>query len=338
MVCVWGKEPCFRPVFRWLSSTKNVSCGGLCVANQPRNTGQNCSINSFTITYREIYGKITYKILNFVSDLRKSSNIRMKKIVSDLLVTESVLLREDYVLLKLTADRDELPEVLPGQFVEVRVDDSPSTFLRRPISINFVIPEKNEIWLLVHAVGDGTKKMAMLKAGDRLNCMLPLGRGFSLPEGEGRRVLLVGGGVGTAPLLYLGKCLKNAGHHPTFLLGGRSAADILQVELFEAYGPVCITTEDASRGEKGFVTNHSVLSSERFDAIASCGPKPMMKAVAAFAAANNIDCEVSLENMMACGLGACLCCVEKDKEGHNVCVCKEGPVFNINQLQWLISK
>ena len=91
MVCVWGKEPCFRPVFRWLSSTKNVSCGGLCVANQPRNTGQNCSINSFTITYREIYGKITYKILNFVSDLRKSSNIRMKKIVSDLLVTESVL-------------------------------------------------------------------------------------------------------------------------------------------------------------------------------------------------------------------------------------------------------
>lgn len=141
-----------------------------------------------------------------------------------------------------------------------------------------------------------------------------------------------------SPLALSGQMFENAGHHPTFLLGGRSAADILQVELFEAYGPVCITTEDASRGEKGFVTNHSVLSSERFDAIASCGPKPMMKAVAAFAAANNIDCEVSLENMMACGLGACLCCVEKDKEGHNVCVCKEGPVFNINQLQWLISK
>lgn len=262
----------------------------------------------------------------------------MKKIVSDLLVTEAVLLREDYVLLKLTADRDELPEVVPGQFVEVRVDNSPSTFLRRPISINFVIPEKKEIWLLVHAVGDGTRKMAKLKAGDRLNCMLPLGRGFSLPEGEGKRVLLVGGGVGTAPLLYYGKCLKKAGHQPVFLLGGRSAVDILQVEMFEAYGPVYITTEDASRGEKGFVTNHSVLSSEHFDAIASCGPKPMMKAVAAFAADNNVNCEVSLENMMACGLGACLCCVEKDKDGHNVCVCKEGPVFNIKQLQWQISK
>ena len=97
---------------------------------------------------------------------------------------------------------------------------------------------------------------------------------------------------------------------------------------------MCITTEDSSMGEKGFVTNHSVLT-EHFDRIYTCGPKPMMVAVARYAKENNIDCEVSLENMMACGLGACLCCVEKTTEG-NLCVCKEGPVFNVKRLLWQI--
>ena len=92
------------------------------------------------------------------------------------------------------------------------------------------------------------------------------------------------------------------------------------------------TTEDASLGEKGFVTNHSVLN-EKFDKIYTCGPKPMMMAVAAYAKQNNIACEVSLENKMACGLGACLCCVEDTKEGHR-CVCTDGPVFSIDELKW----
>ena len=262
----------------------------------------------------------------------------MKKIVSDLFVSEAVLLRDDYVLLKLRTQHELLPEITPGQFVEVLVEHSPSTLLRRPISINYVMPENNEIWLLVHAVGEGTKKLLKAKTGDVINCVLPLGHGFSIPKEKEQNILLVGGGVGTAPLLYYGKLLYEAGHHPTFLLGGRSSRDILQTELFEKYGEVCITTEDATLGEKGFVTNHSILNKKNFDAIATCGPKPMMKAVAGYAASNNISCEVSLENMMACGLGACLCCVEKNKDGHNVCVCKEGPVFNINQLQWLISK
>lgn len=263
----------------------------------------------------------------------------MKKIVSDLLVTGVDLLREDYVLLRLSDSAHPLPEMRPGQFVEVRIDKSPTTFLRRPISINFVDTEKNEVWLLVHAVGDGTRCLLKTKVGETLNCMLPLGNGFSVPEkGVARQMLLVGGGVGTAPLLYYGKCLREAGHEPTFLLGGRSAADLLQLEKFRTYGTVCVTTEDGSMGEKGFVTNHSLLDSRKFDAIATCGPKPMMLAVARYAAAHDIECEVSLENLMACGLGACLCCVEKNKEGHNVCVCTEGPVFNINQLQWPISK
>lgn len=259
----------------------------------------------------------------------------MKKIVSELLVLEAELLREDYVLLKLKADHDDLPVIKPGQFVEIRIDNSQTTFLRRPISINFVSPENNEIWLLVHGIGDGTKSLLRIKAGERLNCVLPLGHGFSIPDGKNKTVLLVGGGVGTAPLLYFGKLLKDVGHNPIFLLGGRSAKDILQIEEFRKYGEVYVTTEDASLGERGFVTNHSILKKEIFDSLATCGPKPMMKAIATFAKSHNISCEVSLENMMACGLGACLCCVEKNNEGHNVCVCKDGPVFNINELQWL---
>jgi dihydroorotate dehydrogenase electron transfer subunit len=99
---------------------------------------------------------------------------------------------------------------------------------------------------------------------------------------------------------------------------------------------VFLTTEDGSAGERGFVTQHSLLGRETFDSIATCGPKPMMMAVARYARQADTPCEVSLENMMACGLGACLCCVEPDAEGHNVCVCKEGPVFNINRLSWQI--
>ena len=125
------------------------------------------------------------------------------------------------------------------------------------------------------------------------------------------------------------------GCRPTFSLGGRSACDVLQLDMFKEYGDVYITTEDGSEGEKGFVTQHSILSSERFDRISTCGPKPMMVAVARYAKSNNITCEVSLENMMACGVGACLCCVENTNEGH-VCVCKEGPVFNVNKLLWQI--
>ncbi len=262
----------------------------------------------------------------------------MKKTISDLLIKEAKLLREDYILLRLTHPEQPLPEMLPGQFVEVRIDHSPATFLRRPISINFADKDTNELWLLVHGIGEGTRTLLAAKAGDRLNCLLPLGNGFTIPEGKGQKLLLVGGGVGTAPLLYYGKILKEAGHTPVFLLGGRSKRDLLQLEQFQTYGEVHLTTEDGSAGERGFVTNHSILEKETFDAIATCGPKPMMQAVARFAVSKDIPCEASLENLMACGLGACLCCVEKTADEHNVCVCKEGPVFNVKQLKWQISK
>ena len=258
----------------------------------------------------------------------------MKNYCLDLIVTELVRPHKNYVLIKLT-HAQPLPDMMPGQFAELRVDHSPTTFLRRPISINNVDYDRNELWLLVAAVGDGTRQLQKLQKGDRLNCMLPLGNSFTMPTDSAQKVLLVGGGVGVAPLLYFGKRIKAMGGEPTFLLGARSAKDVLERELFEQVGRVLITTEDGSEGEKGFVTNHSVLAQEHFDRISTCGPKPMMMAVARYAFKNDIECEVSLENKMACGVGACLCCVEKTVEG-NKCVCKEGPVMNIKKLTWQI--
>lgn len=256
------------------------------------------------------------------------------KYILDLTVRSVEQIHERYVLIRLTDDKP-LPEMLPGQFVEVRVDDSPTTFLRRPISIHFVDRQRNELHLLVAAVGDGTRKLAGLKAGSRLNCVLPLGNGFTMPESADERFLLVGGGVGVAPLLYMGAAMQAKGVEPTFLLGARSAKDLLMLDEFRKYGRVFVTTEDGSEGERGFVTNHSVLESEQFTRIATCGPKPMMVAVARMAVKLGVECEASLENMMACGVGACLCCVEKTVEG-NLCVCKEGPVFNTKRLLWQI--
>ena len=243
---------------------------------------------------------------------------------------------DGYVLLKLT-DNEPLPAIRAGQFVEIKVENSPQTFLRRPISVNFVDEAHNELWLLIQVVGEGTRHLASLQVGDTLNVLFPLGNGFSQGV-AGERVLLVGGGVGIAPLLEYAKQLRQVGATPYLLLGGRSANNLLQLDLFRQYGEVFVTTEDASMGEKGFVTNHSFLESYKsqpFQRISCCGPKPMMMAVAKWAKEHQVSCEVSLENLMACGLGACLCCVEKTVKG-NVCVCKEGPVFDINELTWQI--
>ncbi|HOU68730.1 MAG TPA: dihydroorotate dehydrogenase electron transfer subunit [Paludibacteraceae bacterium] len=258
----------------------------------------------------------------------------MRKYLLDLTVSGNEKLSGNYILMKLTSE-ERLPDMLPGQFAEVRVDNSPSTFLRRPISIHFVDRDANELWFLIQLVGDGTRKLAELKKGDIVNVMVPLGNSFTMPSLEQQELLLVGGGVGIAPMLMLGAALHNLGYEPTFLIGARTKKDLLQLDAFENYGKVYMTTEDASCGEKGFVTNHSILSQKKFDKIYTCGPTPMMKAVAAYAAKNNIDCEVSLENKMACGVGACICCVTDTTEGHK-CVCSDGPVFNIKDLKWQI--
>ena len=253
----------------------------------------------------------------------------MKKYCLDLTVKAVEHLNEKYVLLRLT-DNISLPEMLPGQFVEIKVEGSPNTYLRRPISIHYVDRENNELWLLVATIGDGTKAMAALQPGEKMNVVLPLGNGFTIAVGK---TLLVGGGVGVAPLLYAGKAIKELGGEPVFLLGARTRKDLLELDKFREVGRVFLTTEDGSEGERGFVTNHSIWHQESFDRIEVCGPKPMMVAVSRLARELSVPCEVSLENMMACGLGACLCCVEDTVDGH-VCVCTEGPVFDIEKLKW----
>jgi len=260
----------------------------------------------------------------------------MKKFELELVVVDNKILNAKHFLLILRNPENNgfLPEMLPGQFVQVLIKNSPTTFLRRPISINFVDRKLGELWLLVQIKGEGTQYLSNLKPGDVLNVLIPLGNGFTMPH-QKNKILLVGGGVGVAPLLFFGMLLKERGIEPTFLLGARDKEGLLELDYFKKLGRVLITTEDGSEGEQGFVTQHSILKRESFDRLAVCGPKPMMQAVAHYAKTAGIDCEVSLENLMACGLGACLCCVEKTIRG-NVCACQEGPVFHIKDLLWQI--
>ena len=255
----------------------------------------------------------------------------MKKVLVDLTIKEVQHVNANCVLLVMCSETP-LPATLPGQFAELRVDNTPSVVLRRPISVHSFDAAKNEIGFLVQVVGDGTRWLASLKAGDKVNTLMPLGNGFTMPAESGGRYLLVGGGVGSAPLYYLAEQLKKNGNDFVILVGARAQKDLYRRDAYEALGRVEYTTEDGSLGEKGYVTNHSVLA-EKFDRIYTCGPKPMMLAVAKYARENGIECEVSLENKMACGLGACLCCVEDTKEGHK-CVCTDGPVFSIDELKW----
>ena len=253
----------------------------------------------------------------------------MKKITDFRLIEKKEWAKSTYLLLQ---SDEPLEEIKAGQFVQVRVDDAQHTYLRRPISIHDVDYQNRTITLLVQRVGEGSNKIADTEHNATLNIIYPLGNGFTIPE-KSQNAILVGGGIGIAPLYYLGKMLKEKGIEPQFLLGGRSKSDLIMLEDFEAVGKVYITTNDGSLGEEGFVTQHSIWKEKKFDMIYTCGPKPMMMALTKMARENNIDCEVSLENLMACGLGACLCCVENTIEGH-VCVCKEGPVININKLLW----
>ena len=266
----------------------------------------------------------------------------MKKFITDFKVIENISLSQRIFLLKLTpADGSKIAETHPGQFAELRIDHEPKVFLRRPISINYIDEKTNQLWLLIQKAGNGTNLLAESKVGDIINIVYPLGNGFTI-DGKGY-YLLIGGGVGVAPLLQLGKTLKDNGNEVSFLLGGRTATDIVQVQEFCAIGTVFITTEDGTQIEgldcqKGFVTQHSCLKSGVFDFIRVCGPAPMMKSVAKTISgwtenATAHYCEVSLENKMACGIGVCLCCVENTKDGHK-CVCTDGPVFDIKELNW----
>jgi dihydroorotate dehydrogenase electron transfer subunit len=256
-----------------------------------------------------------------------------KKEVRNLVVTDNAQLNATNFLIKLSSS-EPLPKLLPGQFVNIEIKDSSEIFLRRPFSVFDVDYSQNSFSIIVKILGRGSKKLTEIIAGKSLSVILPLGKSFTFPEMDDR-ILLVGGGSGVAPMLFLAKLSGLKKENVNLLLGAKTIEDHVNVDRYAQYGNLFFTTEDGSFGEKGFVTQHSVFQNNlsRYNKIYACGPGAMMKAIAKEASKADVFCEVSLENLMACGFGVCLCCIEPTIKG-NLCVCTEGPVFNINDLKW----
>ncbi len=258
----------------------------------------------------------------------------MKRFAEELEVIANRRINHEYVILTLKHP-GTLPPMVPGQFAEVKVNHAANTFLRRPISIHDVDQQNNQLKLLIREAGEGTRSMGQEQAGNRINLVYPLGNGFSMPSRKEDKLLLVGGGCGIAPMLFLGRILKSRGYQPQFLFGARSVSGLLELDEFEQLGKVYTTTEDGSHGTKGYVIHSPVLRTLNpdIDMIYTCGPDAMMRVIAKYAKEHGIRCEVSLENTMACGIGVCLCCVTDTVDGHK-CVCTEGPVFDSKELKW----
>lgn len=256
----------------------------------------------------------------------------MKKFTNDFTLVEVGSLPDSCMKLILQSPSN-LPIINPGQFVEVQTPDSSKTFLRRPISIHDVDYTKNRLILLVKTVGEGTKSLSNLSIGSTLNLVYPLGNGFDVSNVK--HPLLIAGGVGIAPMMYLGKSLKQNDVEVNFLFGAKSSSGLLLEDEFRKVGNLYCTTEDGSAGTQGFVTQHAEIEKLGidYDSVFVCGPIQMMKAVSNIVKQKDVTCYVSLENTMACGIGACLCCVTDTVSGHK-CVCTEGPVFDIKDLKW----
>ncbi|MFV0289316.1 MAG: dihydroorotate dehydrogenase electron transfer subunit [Mangrovibacterium sp.] len=257
----------------------------------------------------------------------------MKKIIKELLLVEIAQLNHD--TFKLVLESDEcLPEIIPGQFVNIDVNKSKETFLRRPFSILDVDSSNRRISLLIKILGRASRVLTTYQVGDKISVVFPLGNGFTLPKDKDV-ILLIGGGSGVAPMLNLAKKCNLPRQQVHLLLGARSKKDHIDSSWYNQFGTIYQTTEDGSLGDKGYVTDHSIFAKNlsNFDKIYTCGPKAMMQAICAKSKDAAIFCEASLENMMACGFGVCLCCVEKTTLG-NRCVCSEGPIFNVNELTW----
>ncbi len=255
-----------------------------------------------------------------------------------------------YWRIRLTAPA-AFADAEPGQFVMVRVGNAIDPLLRRPFAVfdAGLLQEQGAsseqpayFEMLYHVVGKGTAKLADMKAGQPVDILGPLGKGFVTGAADEDK-LLVGGGIGLAPLYLLAKSLLAQKAKVHLFAGGRSSEDVLCFDEFAQLGASChAATNDGSFGEAGFVTAPLTRYLDQLQGratIYACGPTPMLRAVAQLAQARNVPCQVSLEGYMACGVGACLGCVA---EGHNHsqqtpdfrCVCTEGPVFDSRELKW----
>lgn len=230
-------------------------------------------------------------------------------------------------------DMVERSFLAPGQFVHIKCGEQ--RLLRRPISVCTCASEPSgPDWLSIvfEVRGAGTGWLAQCREGDTLDVLGMLGNGFQMePKG---RYLLVGGGIGVPPLFG---CAQYADGNCDAVLGFRDSSHaLLQAEFSHHCPTVAVATEDGSLGEKGFVTGpmEALLEKNRYDAVLCCGPKPMLKAAAGLAARFGVPCQVSLEERMACGVGACLGCAVAMTDGSMKHVCKDGPVFNAAEVDW----
>ena len=225
----------------------------------------------------------------------------------------------------------------PGQFVSVYTKD-PSKLLPRPISICEINKKHGTLRLVYRVTGEktGTKEFSELKAGDTVPVIGPLGNGFPLEKAAGKKAFLMGGGIGVPPILELAKQLKC--EQKQIVVGYRDQATFLREE-FEQNGELYISTEDGSVGTAGNVMNAIKENALDADIIYACGPTPMLRAIKVYAEENGIECYISLEERMACGIGACLACVCQSKEKdthsnvHNKRICKDGPVFLSTEVE-----
>ena len=224
-------------------------------------------------------------------------------------------------------------EAKPGQFVSLYTNDR-SKILPRPISLCEIDKENGRIHLVYRVTGQGTgtDEFSQMKAGDTIPVLGPLGNGF--PQ-EGENVFLIGGGIGVPPMLEMAKQLNC---EKQIILGYRDENLFLRDE-FEAYGEVFVATEDGSAGTKGNVLDAIREQNLTADVIYACGPTPMLRAIKEYAAEKGIKCYISLEEKMACGIGACLACVCQSKDVdhhsnvHNKRICKDGPVFLAEEVE-----
>jgi dihydroorotate dehydrogenase electron transfer subunit len=257
---------------------------------------------------------------------------KMKKRIHNFVLIDKQACTEDYYFFELKSE-EALEPVHPGQFIQLRVSDSSLTFLRRPFSIHDVDYEKNTLQLLVKIIGPATRSMAKMAKGSVLSIIYPLGNGF--PLYSNKRALLAGGGYGIAPLYHLGKELIARKSSCDFIFGAKSSRDLILKEKFRALSSLGICTEDGSEGFPGLITENPVFEQveKHYDVVYTCGPEPMMKAIAAIAEEKGVECQLSLDNLMGCGFGVCLCCITPTHKGNEV-VCVTGPVFNSKELKW----
>ena len=247
-------------------------------------------------------------------------------------ILEQREISENIYSLWLHAD-DIVREARPGQFVSVYCQDE-SRLLPRPISICELDKESGRLRLVYRAAGAGTQEFSGYGAGDTLELVGPLGNGFPLDKGY-EKPLLVGGGIGVPPMVELAKWLPG---EKTVASGYRNSDLFLKEEL-SRNAVLYVSTEDGSAGTKGNVLDAIRENHLETDAIFACGPSPMLRALKAYAAEQGIDCYLSLEERMACGIGACLACVctSKDIDAHtnvkNKRICKDGPVFAAEEIE-----